>query len=218
MRAVRETGPVPLRRFDGKARLADAAGTDKGEQAGVGRIEQTLDLGELTAPADERRGLGGQVVGAPVERLEVGELARQSSQDQLSERFGLRQVLEPVRAEGPEGGAFGQVLRDYHPGGFGQQDLAPVPGGGDARGAVHVEAHVVAVDHLARHPRVQSDPHAHGAALGPGVRRQGASRRRGGRHRAGRRREGHKEAVALGVDHDAAVIGKRLAHQALMLA
>jgi hypothetical protein len=216
MHAVCETGPVALRRLDGEARLADAAGTDQGEQAGVGRFEQALDLGKLTAPADEWRGLGGQMIGTAVERLEVGELARQFGQDQLGKRFGLRQVLEPVRAEGPKGSALGQVLRDGDSCGFGQQDLAPVPSGGDARGPMHVDAHV-AVAHQLRSARMEADPYTHDAALGPGMRRQDARRRSGGRHRAGCRREGHKEAVALGVDLDATVIGKRLAHQALML-
>jgi hypothetical protein len=44
------------------------------------------------------------------------------------------------------------------------------------------------------------------------MRRQGTSRHRGGRHR-----EGRKEAVALSVDLYTAVIGKCLAHQALIL-
>ena len=52
-------------------------------------------------------------------------------------------------------------------------------GGGDARGAVDVEAHVVVADELGR-AGVQAHAHPQGCPLGPGMRGQGAGGLGGG--------------------------------------
>src|SRR5574340_204192 len=99
---------------------------------------------------------------------------------------------------------------------FREQDLAAMTGGGDARGAVDIQADIAWADELWG-AGVQPEAHADLSLRGPGVRGEslGSLDRRGdGCRRSG---EGDEEAVALGVDLNADVRRKRLAHQALML-
>jgi hypothetical protein len=97
---------------------------------------------------------------------------------------------------------------------FREDDLATMTGSSDARGEVHLFAHVPLFAH-ARLAGVQPDPHLDTAR---GV---GARHLRRGRERARSGGEGEEEGVALGVDldssapgacrtHDPAVVGERL--------
>jgi hypothetical protein len=126
-----------------------------------------------------------------VEGLQARELALA----QLGDPLGGAQVLEAVFAE------IAHAVRPQQRGGGSRdEDLAPVAGGGDPGGAVHVRADV-ALAGQQRRPRVEAHPHRDRERL-----LRFASRG----ERPGRGREGDEERVALSVDLDAAVPGEGL--------
>ena len=85
------------RGLEREARLAAATRAGDGEQPRV--LEQRVELGELGLPADERRELGGQVVGDAVGAEQRRELRLEVGVRELEDLFGPAQVLQPVRAE-----------------------------------------------------------------------------------------------------------------------
>jgi hypothetical protein len=123
-----------------------------------------------------------------VERLQ----RREDLRAELEEPLRRAQVLEPVLPQVAhlDAGEIRRRLREQH--------LAAVPGGGDPRRAVHVEADV-ALDIFHRLARVEAHPHAHGPV------RQRELRVGRGRHRIGCPREGNEERIARRLDFDSAM-------------
>ena len=105
------------------------------------------DLGQLLLPAEERRRRHRQV--RPVQRLE----RRERRVSELVHALGSREVLEAVLAEVGER-ELGEARRCC-----GNEHLAAVAGGGDARGSMDVVADVALVREQ-RRARVQPGSHA----------------------------------------------------------
>ena len=131
--------------MDGEARLADAARPDERQQPHRWIPQSLADLARLGLSSHERRGLGGQLGAAPIERHQWLRDDGQTGHQQLVDTFGPAQVLEAMLAQVADGGALGQLVS--HQGGDrgGQQHLASVAGGHDARGAIEGRSEVVAV-------------------------------------------------------------------------
>src|SRR5438067_349006 len=130
--------------------------------------------------------------------------------------FGSGEVLQAVLAEVPKGNALRKPVRDEPVDAVRYDYLPAMAAGGNPRRAVHIEADVVVTDPPG-FAGVQTHPHAHGFAPGPGVPGQGML---GGNHRLGSiggTGEDHKEGVALGAQLDAVVGCNRVAHQAALV-
>jgi hypothetical protein len=126
-----------------QARLASAARPGEGEEPGA--AEQLADLGDLALASDERRSRWREVRPTwPSEGADRWELSRETVDDEVVERLGLVEVLQPVAAEVADRHSLGEGVLDEHPCGLGDQDLAPVCGGGDPGRSVHIDPDVVA--------------------------------------------------------------------------
>ena len=157
-------------------RLADASGAGEGERGGPPLTRQVAKPLQLLLAADERIGLDREVRRPVSERPRRWELGRQAVDEQLVELLRLEQVLQPVLTEVDDVTATAQ----QSPRGSRQEHLTAVRRSGDARDAMDVETHVVAVEQ-ARFTRVEAHPHAKLGVCGPLVRRERALRvRRGG--------------------------------------
>ena len=152
----------------------------------------------------ELAAIDGFVPGRPIEGLQRGERGGQSGHVNLGDVLGVVQVLQAVLAEVAEGGPVGKVVLHQGAGGPGDQDLAAVPGRGDARGAVHVDADVALVREQ-RLPGVKTHPHADGSSS--------ESIARLGRRSEGIRglRKGDEERVTLRIHLHAVVSRERVA-------
>ena len=124
------------------------------------------DLVELALPPHERRQLHRQVVGPCVERADRREVRGQAVDHELRDPF-RPQVLEPVGAERPQGQARRQTAVDQRRGRLGEQHLAAVARGADARRAVHVVADVRAIGVELAFASVQAHADPDRAAVGP---------------------------------------------------
>ncbi len=196
--------PVRGRRGDleRQARLADPAGSGEREQAR--RVEEQERGGQVVVAADERRQLGRQVVRLPVERADGREVGRHACHDQLRQAF-RPEVLEAVLAEVADRHVRGQRRRDQRAGRLGDQDLAAVARGGDARGPVDLERRVVPARGWGRLARVEPHPDADLGVGRPRMRRERALRRDGRRRGRAGAGERHEERVALRLHLHAAV-------------
>ena len=196
--------PVRGRRGDleRQARLADPAGPGEREQAR--RVEEQERGGQFVVAADERRQLGRQVVRLPVERADGREVGRHACHDQLRQAF-RPEVLEAVLAEVADRHVRGQRRRDQRAGRLGDQDLAAVARGGDARGPVDLERRVVPARGWGRLARVEPHPDADLGVGRPRMRRERALRRDGRRRGRAGAGERHEERVALRLHLHAAV-------------
>ena len=116
------------------------------EEHGVVRENDAPRVAELRDRAAERR-----------------EIARQPVDEHLVDPLRVGQALQPVRLE---------ILRldagDERRGRGGEQDLAAVPRGGDARGADHVQARVALLAEVGD-AGVEAHPHLDDEPVGPGV-------------------------------------------------
>ena len=197
--AVREAVGRGARRLQREACLADAARAGERQQARLARAQEVGERVELAGAAEERRRGDGQV--GAVEALQRRELGAAELVDPL----GRGEVLEAVLAE------VVQVDRVDEPGGGGrEEDLAAVAAGGDARGAVDVDADVALVG---EERRAAVEAHAH--ADRPGRELLGRGGGRG--ERGGSGGEGDEERVALRVDLDAAAGAEGAAQDAPVL-
>src|SRR5205823_7968551 len=147
--------------------------------------------GQLPLASHQRVRRNGKV--RRVQALQRGEVAVAELVDPL--RRG--QILEAVIAEVSQALCACKLTRRP-----GNEDLAAVPGRGDARGAVHVDADVALVREQ-RLPGVETHPHADGASSG--------SMARLGRRIEGIRglRYGEEEGVNLRIHLHPAVSGER---------
>jgi len=93
-----------------EAGLAGAARTGEGKQTDRLALDAGADLAQLGLASDERRGLGGQVVGSAVGRRQRREGLRERRVDQLEELLRPPQILEPMGAEVHQGGAVGKLV------------------------------------------------------------------------------------------------------------
>ena len=181
-------------------RLPCPAGACERQQSNVLAAQQAYDFVELAPAAEKRRRRDGKV--RLVQRLQ----ARKVAVAQLEQALGRREVLQTVLTQVANSLAGDEVARRLR-----QENLPAVPGGGNARRAVNVDADVALLgcDRLAR-----VEPHAHSD-------RAAAERRLpvgGGRDRIGGARERHEERVALRVDLDAAVPRESLPQHTTVLA
>jgi hypothetical protein len=201
-------GPVgdvtqdPFGHGQGEAGLARAARARERQEAPA--CEEADDPFDLLLAAHERGRLDRQVVGPRIERAKGREVSGQALDHQLPEALGGRQVLEPMLPQVAEGDLGGQVGGAQDTGGLREEDLAPVASGGDACGAMDVQAHVIVAPEPPV-PRVEAHADAHLRTLRPGFGCQRAlclDRRPQPGRRGG---EDGEEPVALGVDLDAAV-------------
>ncbi len=135
-----------------------------------------------------------------------GEVAGEAVDDEAVEADRARDVLEALLAEV----ARGRVVEggvDQVPRGLGQQGLAAVGRGADARREVHVPTHVTLCGPVG-FAGVDAHAGAHRCVLGPGVRGKGALSLNASRHRVSSAREGIEEGVSLGVDLRSAMRGE----------
>jgi hypothetical protein len=143
-----------------------------------------------------------------VERLQ----RREDLRAELEEPLRRAQVLEPVLPQVAhlDAGEIRRRLREQH--------LAAVPGGGDPRRAVHVEADVALVAEPLRLAGVHAHPHAHRPVARPRVGGERALRVGGAGHRVPRPPEDVEEGVALRVDLPPTVLPERASHDLGVLA
>jgi len=139
--AVRELARGLGRDLEGQPRLADPSRTD--ERHEPMRLQEPSDLGDLRLPAEEGRRLDGQVVELWVEALYWRELVPQVGMDELEDVLGLAQILEPVRAEVAERGAFREAVGRELGRNFGEQRLLAPCQRLEPRGAEEGGAEVV---------------------------------------------------------------------------
>ena len=181
-------------------RLPCPAGARERQQPNVLAAQQADDLVELAPAAEERRRRDGEV--RLVQRLQ----AREVGVAQLEEALRRREVLQTVLTEVANSLAGDEVARRLR-----QEHLPAVPGGGDPRRPVDVDADVA----LLGYDRLAGvEPHAHAD-------RPAAERRLpvgGGRDRLGGARERDEERVALRVHLDAAVPCESLPQHTTVLA
>jgi hypothetical protein len=200
-RTVLKLGEEVPGRLDGQPGLPGAARTCQGQEAGLSK--RCLDVLQLPAAPDEARQLDGEVVRADVHRPEGGEIGGQTFGPHLVQVFGPGKVLEPMLAEIPERHPLGGRGCHQGLGGCGGDDLATVPGGGDAGRPMEIDAHVV-VTPGHRLAGVHPHPDPDLGVLRPRMGRQGPLRFHRGGHRLGGRGEHHEEGVAVRRDLDAA--------------
>ena len=81
------------RNLQSKAGLADTTGPCEGQQSHLVAQQQALYGRKLSLPANQRAALRRQVVGAVIQRVEVGELRWQVRRDKLEYALGAVQVL-----------------------------------------------------------------------------------------------------------------------------
>ena len=131
------------------------------------------------------------------------EAARQAVGDELEQALRLGQVLEVVCSEVAQRGGL-RAISEQPGRPLGHDHLTAVRRGGDPRGAMDVDPDVVAVcdERLAG---VQAYAYLQRRVFRPGMSRELALRLLGRRERLARVNEGDEEAVALGIDLDAAV-------------
>ena len=135
-------------------------GPGQGQQARA--LEEAVRLGQHRLAPDEVGQLHRQVVGRRIKGPQRRELVGHAADDELADALRPGEVLEAVLAQVAQRRAFGQGARDQRAGRVGQDHLAAMSRAGDARRAVHVEAHVIGVrgDHALA--RVQAHAHPHG--------------------------------------------------------
>ena len=187
------------RELDREARLAGSSRADDREHPRVALVDQRDRVEQLLLAAEERRGRSREL-DAPG-RSERWEL----TVAELVEANCAFEVLEPMPADVAE-----RLGVEERRGRRRDEDLVPVRERGDARAAVDVLAHVTLLGY-GRRAGVQPHAHADRSRLEP------LARRLRGRRRSSRCRERDEERVALRVDLDAAVRGRRLAHDAPVL-
>ena len=185
--------------LDREARLAGSPWPDDREDTRVALVHERDRVEQLLLSSEERRGRAREL-DAP-RRAQRGELALA----ELVDAHRAVEVLEPVLPEVAEGLRVEERRRRRR-----QEDLVAVREGGDARSAVDVLADV-ALCGRGRSARVQAHAHADRSRLEALARHPRGLRRSSGR---GKRDE---ERVALGVDLDAAVRRRRLAHDPTVL-
>ena len=127
----------------------------------------------------------------------MAEVARKSGDVELEQVLRIDEVLEPVRAQVPNGHAIGQPSLHERASAFRDDDLSAVGGRGDARRAMDVESDVIPAFDASLSCK-QAYPHADDDAVRPGCLGEpllGLYGRRDGRRRVPER---HEEGVALG--------------------
>ena len=175
--------------------LPDPARTGQRDEPVLG--EQAGDPCGVVVATDDRRRRRRQLVGRCLQAAQRREPGRQAVGDQLVERLGCGQVLEPVGAQRDGARPVRPVPLQEGLGRPGQQDLPAVAGGGDPRDPVHVHPDVAVAG---RRPLagVDADPDPHLPPAGPGVGGQAALHRDRRLHRVDGRAEDAEEGVALG--------------------
>jgi hypothetical protein len=121
-------------------------------------------------------------------------------------------VLEMLLPEVVDGDTVRELVAEQRARGLREQDLAAVPGRGDARRADHVEAEVTLLADVWL-AGVHAHTHEQLPSARPLVVAQRALRVDRGGHGVARTREGEEERVALGVDLRALAGAERLAHK-----
>ena len=140
-----------------QSRLAGAARADERHEAAV--AHQPGDDVQLLLAADERGQRQAHVGLRAIDGVERGMVAGQAVDDEVGEPERFGEVLEAVTAEVAGHGAGRQVVLGQGERRLGQDHLPAMPGGGDPRGAVDVEADVaIGTDHAAT--GVQAHPDA----------------------------------------------------------
>jgi hypothetical protein len=195
-------------------RLAHAARPGQGDQPVS--PHQLGDPGRVAFPADDGRGLRRQVVGRRLEAAQRGEPGGQPVGEQLVERLGGREVLEPVDPQPDHAHPGGPVPVQQRLGRRRQQDLTAVPGSGDPGDPVHVhpDVAVAARDTLAG---VETHPDPHLPPLGPRVRGQAALHRDRCLHRIDGRAEDAEEGVPFGRHLDTVVVNQLAPHDGVVV-
>ncbi len=166
--------------------------------------QERFDLCQLSLPAHER-GQTHRQVRRDLERLERGELAGQTIDDDLVDRLGLVEVLQAVMPEIADAHPAGESLRSQPAGGLGDQDLPPVAGRGDPGRPMDVEPDILVASQSSL-ARVHPHPDPNGPVARPRVFAQLPLGGCGRGHRIRGRDEDGEERVAFRSDVDASVI------------
>src|SRR5438034_10853952 len=123
------------------------------------RLCERTEVVELALPADERGELGGQVRAMPPDRSEGWELRCQARAGKLVDVRRLVEVLEPKLPQVAQPQVGRQEVADHRRQRPRNQDLAAMPGCGDASGAVDLQAGITAVA-ASRFADVEANSHA----------------------------------------------------------
>jgi hypothetical protein len=123
------------------------------------------------------------------------------------------QVLEAVPTEVADRDPVWQVVLDKGPGGLGEQHLAPVSGGGDPGGPVHVDPQVV-VPSQASLPGKHAHADPEGPAVEPGMGGQGSLGGHRGPNGPWGRGEHSEEGIPLGPELGSFPLGDGRPHEA----
>ena len=193
-----------------------AGATRAGERDQAGRVDQLAHRGDLRVPAHEARQLQRQVVGMGVQGADRREVPLQAGDLELVDALWSSEVLEPMRSQVEHADALRQPRLHQRACRVRDEDLAAVACAGDARGTVHIQAHVVGA---AQPPfsGVQAHAHADRGSLGPAVRRQPTLRAGARLYRAIRAGEGRKKHSAKTRCLDAAAVRDRVADDPAMV-
>ncbi len=203
-RAVRERLGHALGHLDRQAGLPYPAGARERHQARAPSANHPGQRSDIRVTTDDRPGLGREVPGTRVERLQNREVVDEAVDLDLPDALGTLEVLQGMHAQVPQRQSIGKVPFDQPSRRLRQKHLPPVPRRGDARCAEDVEAGVDLVRHR-RFTRVHAHANAHRRTVGPIVARErplGIGGRDDGGAGAG---EHHERTVAGGPSLHAAV-------------
>ena len=188
--------------------LATFTGASLLEGAGERLLDHLLDVARDSVAELVRRTLGR----LRLERREALVAVDRELVDPL-----MLNVLQMLLAEVDDGHALGKLVPEQSPRRLGEEDLAAVPCGADARRADDVEPEIALIADRGL-AGVQTHPHAHRLLLGPRVIGEGAL----SSDRAGdgvpRPRERVEEGVPLCVDLCAALVAEMLPQKQAMVA
>ena len=144
--------------------LATAAGAGQGQDRRTGK--ELPDRRHFRPAADEARGLTRQVVGERLQRAQRLALHGRPRKNELEDPLRFLQVLQPVRAQIPQGRAVLERRPRAARGRLREEDLAAMPGGQQSRHTVQGRAEVILAP-LLRRAGVQGHPHPQRSRLIP---------------------------------------------------
>ena len=210
--AVRERLDQLRADLQAEPRLAGAARSGQGHDAGALLLQQRARRGDLRFAAEERGRLRGEVVQVAVETLERREVDDQARTAQLVDVLRLQQVPQAMRRR--DRGDRSRAAAPIRPGAgrLGEEDLLAVAGAEEARQAVQAGSEIVAVLG-GRLPDMDGHPHAQRPEIAPvflSQRRLGGD---GGRDGCGHGRERGLDRIADRLEEDAVLRGDRLVKQ-----
>jgi hypothetical protein len=200
---------------DREGRLAGSTGTGEGQQAHAIVRQAPAELRALGIAADERGGLHRQPAGEVVERRQRREARLEARSHELEDLLRAADVLEPELAEVAQRGGLREAIRHQRGRRGGQEDLAAMRGGHQARGPIDRRAEEVILA-LLRLAGMHGHPDAERARRRPGLGGEGELGADTRLHRGCRGREHREGTVARGLDQPSAGVLDALAEDGIV--